>query len=143
MAPHPEPPPIPPSVVRPFLGRAGLSISSNATSGPDTVRAYVMTGGRTSSRTKLDFHSMLSVIPAALQIANTLNFERAKVIEHCRNEVLSVAELAVRIGVPIGVIQIIGGDLVEDGFLQAHTTDQNINADIALLERLLRGIRSL
>ncbi len=136
---HNEPPPI----VRPFLNRGSMSISQENMSGPDTVRAYIMTGGRASSKVKLDFQSMLSVIPAALQVANNLTFERAKVVDHCRHEALSVAELAVRIGVPIGVIQILGGDLVEDGFLQAFTTDRHITADIALLERLLRGIRAL
>lgn len=120
-----------------------MSISPGGGSATDTVRAYVMTGGRAASRTFLDFQSMLSVIPAALHVAGNLTFERAKIVEHCRTEPLSVAELAVRVGVPIGVIQIIGGDLVEEGFLQAHTTDRQISGDIALLERLLRGIRAL
>jgi Protein of unknown function (DUF742) len=137
-----KPPDAAPSIVRPFL-KQGVERTRDTGAGSQTVRAYVMTGGRASSRIKLDFQSILSVIPAALQVSNNLTFERAKVVELCRTEALSVAELSVRLAVPLGVIQILGGDLVEEGFLQAFTTDRHITNDIALLERLVRGIRAL
>ena len=73
----------------------------------------------------------------------SLAFERRKVYEACRAEPLSVAEVAVRVGVPIGVIQILAGDLIGEGLLKPHTADRTLHSDIAFLERLSHGIRAL
>jgi Protein of unknown function (DUF742) len=102
-----------------------------------------MTGGRAKSNAKLDFQAMLSIVAGSQDKGRQLTFERAKVYESCRAEALSVAEVAVRVGVPIGVIQILAGDLIEEGFLKPHTADRNLHSDIAFLERLSHGIRAL
>jgi hypothetical protein len=133
-----------PPVVRPFLNRSGsFAVTDVDHERSNSVRAFIMTGGRAVADNPLDFQAMLSTVPASLPLAEKLTFERAKVVEVCRLEPLSVAEVAVRIGVPIGVIQILAADLLREGFLQAHMTDHQINADIALLERLAHGIRAL
>ncbi len=130
-------------LIRPFLNRSTSTSLSETTAGGDSVRAYVMTGGRAKSNAKLDFQAMLSIIAGSQDKARQLTFERAKVYESCRAEALSVAEVAVRVGVPIGVIQILAGDLIEEGFLKPHTADRNLHSDIAFLERLSHGIRAL
>jgi len=59
-------------------------------------------------------------------------------------EVISVAEVAAGLGVPIGVARVLIGDMATAGlvYLQRprHTSDQ---PDIGLLERVLHGLRHL
>ena len=59
-------------------------------------------------------------------------------------EVVSVAEVAARLGVPIGVARVLIGDMATAGlvYLQRprHASD---HPDIGLLERVLYGLRQL
>lgn len=130
-------------VVRPYFGRAKLSVSDNNQDSGDTVRAFVITGGRATSDIKLDFQAMLSVVPDPTRTRPALTLERAKLVESCLVEPLSVAEVAVRLKVAIGVIQVLAGDLVSEGYLKLHSTDSELLHNIAFLERLSHGIRAL
>jgi Protein of unknown function (DUF742) len=143
VAEDPNPPDPGAFVVRPYFGRANLSVSDNNQDSGDTVRAFVITGGRATSDIKLDFQAMLSVVPDPARNRPALRLERAKLVESCVAEPLSVAEVAVRLGVAIGVIQVLAGDLVSEGYLKLHSTDSALLQNIAFLERLSHGIRAL
>lgn len=143
MADHPESPSDGLPLIRPFLNRAAPKTTGDSSIGAEPVRAYVMTGGRTKSSITLDFHTMLSIVPGAHGEGSRLTFERAKVFEACKGDPLSVAEVAVRVGVAIGVIQILAADLIEEKLLRPHIADRKLHSDIAFLERLSHGIRAL
>ncbi len=105
----------------------------------ELVRPFVITGGRTR-------HASVHLRVEALVVATgnvhdrQLQFEHARIIGHCASPV-SVAEVAARIGVPLGVAQILVGDLAEAGLVQIHEARQA--ATPALLLRMIDAVRAL
>lgn len=69
-----------------------------------------------------------------------LQFEHARIIGQC-NSPVSVAEVAARVGIPLGVAQILVGDLAEAGLVQIHEARQA--ATPALLLRMIDAVRAL
>jgi hypothetical protein len=110
----------------------------------NVVRPYVLTRGRTSSRVgTLELHAPVLALIAPEQLAASATPEDRRIIELCQLP-MSIAELAARLGTPVGVVRVLVGDLVvarvvtvrEPGARSEHT-------DVRLLERLLEGIRAL
>jgi Protein of unknown function (DUF742) len=63
-------------------------------------------------------------------------------VELCR-ETLSIAEVSARLGIPINVVKILVGDLVDAGLVavyQPRAADQRPSVD--LLTRVLHGLRT-
>lgn len=103
------------------------------------VRPFVITGGRTRHRTvHLRVEALVAADPAA--DAASLQFEHARLLDACRTPV-SVAEVAARVGVPLGVAQILIGDLAEAGLVHVHEARQV--ATPALLLRMIDAVRAL
>lgn len=69
-----------------------------------------------------------------------LRFEHAQIVELCRNPI-SVAEVAARLRVPLGVAQVLVGDLADAGVVSVHQNTQN--ATPALLLRMIDAVRAL
>ena len=69
-----------------------------------------------------------------------LQFEHAAILDVCRQPI-SVAEVAARIGVPLGVAQILVGDLADAGLVRVH--EATPNATPALLLRMIDAVRAL
>jgi hypothetical protein len=55
----------------------------------------------------------------------------------------SVAELAALTGIPLGVTRVLIGDLAATGTLVVHRTAGECGPDLALLDRVLTGLRKL
>ena len=58
----------------------------------------------------------------------------------------SVAEIAAKLTLPLGVARVLIGDLVTQGYLQVHTTlgeSATIDERRELIGRTLRGLRAL
>jgi hypothetical protein len=69
--------------------------------------------------------------------------ESRRIVELCQ-PALSLAELAARLVLPVGVVRVLVADLVEAAVVTAddpHSVD--VSTDVHLLERLLDGIRAL
>jgi len=75
------------------------------------------------------------------QLTN-LAHERRRIAELCR-EPISIAEVAARLGVPLGVARVLVGDMATDGFVDVHRPHTTDRPDLKLLERVLGGIRAL
>jgi ribosomal protein S25 len=80
------------------------------------------------------------VVATAESVGRSLQFEHARIVEACASPV-SVAEVAARVGVPLGVAQILVGDLAEAGLVQVHEARQV--ATPALLLRMIDAVRAL
>ena len=103
------------------------------------VRPFVITGGRTRhARVHLRVEALVAC--TGLEPKGGLQFEHASILEICRQPV-SVAEVAARIGVPLGVAQILVGDLADAGLVRVH--EATPNATPALLKRLIDAVRAL
>jgi hypothetical protein len=103
------------------------------------VRPYAITGGRTQpARADLELVALVFADPSALA-APDLGDERRAIVLLCA-EVLSVAEISAHLAIPVGVTRV----LVADGLVHLHRPGApGDRPDLALLERVLEGLRSI
>jgi hypothetical protein len=131
--------------VRPFLDRGLGNVSSKDEFIDDTaqVRAYAMTRGRSHAAVHLAFETMLQATPSGMDPARHERFERGSILQWCRVEPLSVAELSARLRVPIGVVRVVAADLLLEGHLEAFQASEHVADDVLLITRLIAGVRAL
>jgi hypothetical protein len=116
-------------------------------SGPDPgplVRPYALTDGRTeASRSGLAVEDLVGTIPGTAAFWPRLSFELQSIARLCQ-ELHSVAEIAGRLDLPLGVARILVGDLVDYGMAVIHPAPSHTGGpDVALLEQVLRGLQRL
>lgn len=108
------------------------------------VRPYVLTRGRTQSRRHLAIEAMVSIRAGAHWNGARLTGEFRSVRTLCHHP-RSVAEVAARLSVPLGVARVLLDDMAEQGLVTIH--DNRVNTDgrpaVALMERVLHGLRRL
>ncbi|WP_353941252.1 DUF742 domain-containing protein [Streptomyces sp. HUAS MG91] len=112
------------------------------------VRPYAMTRGRTTSagRHRLDLIAVVVAQhgggdPVADQ---TLSPEHVDIVELCRDSPQSVAELAAELDLPVGVVRVLIGDLVDDELV--HVTRPVPPAELpdeSILRDVIDGLRAL
>jgi hypothetical protein len=99
----------------------------------------MLTGGRTRPlHDGLRIETLLHAAPAALSAP--LRFEPRRIVELCQAP-MSIADLAVALRVPLGVVRVIVADLVTDGYLRIE--EQLGELPIALIERIRDRVRAL
>ncbi|MEU1706895.1 DUF742 domain-containing protein [Streptomyces sp. NPDC005706] len=113
------------------------------------VRPYAMTGGRTQpgpSGVSFDLIALVTLDPAApaMDDDTALGPEHRALIGLCRLETQSVAELAAGADLPVGVVRVLLGDLLELGRVTvsrpvppAHLPDERV------LREVIEGLRAL
>jgi predicted DNA-binding transcriptional regulator len=130
----PPPPPVPEEPV-PVPEE---SYSSRDADDGSFIRPFFVTGGRTRPlQDGLRIETIVSALPAALSAP--LRFERRQIVELCQRP-LSVAEIAVRLGVPLGVTRVLVADLVTEGYV---SFTQPAELPIDVLERIRDRVRAL
>jgi hypothetical protein len=129
--PSPEPPlPEPPPVAAdPDVGAAP---------GVAPVRPYVLTRGRTRPPVDLPLEALLTVGPATARAVGAAE----ALVQLCRVP-RSVAEVAALAGLPLGVTRVLVGDLAAAGAVVIQRTAGADGPDLALLGRVLTGLRNL
>ena len=105
------------------------------------VRSYTITSGRTKAEVDLPMEATL----------RRQGFDdepgdgpRQQILRVCDSQ--SVAEVAAKVKMPIGVVRVLLGDLVQEGRVrvQATLTDTSSRDERReLIERTLRGLRAL
>ncbi|MEX2659828.1 MAG: DUF742 domain-containing protein [Acidimicrobiales bacterium] len=107
------------------------------------VRPYAVTGGRTRSRpVDLPLETLVTTTDEGHRSLTSLKFECRSIATLCR-EPVSVAEVAARVGVPLGVARVLVGDMTDDGHLEVHLPGGSERPDVVLLERVLDGLRGI
>ncbi len=111
-----------------------------STSGGDLIRPYLATAGRTASR--VEGLKLETLVEHTGTTAN-LRFESARVYE-LSESAISIAELCAHLGLPLGSMKVIVGDMIKSGDLKAHRTiDGSSSDDVQLITRLISGVRTL
>lgn len=113
--------------------------------GPSLVRPYSLTSGRTRPKVELALEAMIQTLPDPDNRAVDLGDVDSAIIALC-GQSPSIAEIAVKVGVPIGVARVLVGDLVESGHVRILATLQDDSSDSErrdLIERVLGGLRKL
>ena len=106
-----------------------------------SVRAYAWTGGRTRSDVPLELETLVSTTAKAEELLPTLCTEHQSIGRLCHDS-QSVAEVAARLSVPLGVVRVLLGDMAKLGLITVHGNNPGA-PDIALMERVLRGLTNL
>jgi hypothetical protein len=107
------------------------------------VRPYALTAGRTRAAVDLPLEATLRLDPSATRRAwgDDVKGKIVRVLD-CR----SVAEVSALVRRPIGVVRVLLGDLVQQGYVHVQATLTENSTDderYDLLERTLRGLRAL
>jgi hypothetical protein len=145
---------------RPFLG-AGAPAPAHAAPAHSTapavaqgedgeeereeVRAYLLTGGRTGGGTAgiaMETTAVLTPQGEQAVASGSLSFEPGLVLEVCA-QARSVAEVAALVGIPLGVAQVLVGDLVGRELLITTSTAKSLAFDVSFIERLINGVAAL
>ncbi len=108
------------------------------------LRPYAMTEGRTEpSGADLAIEDLVTLPAAAAEPPPWLSLEHRSIALACR-ETLSVAELAARVDLPLGVTRVLVGDLAEQGMVTVHRAPSHAGGpNVALLEQVLHGLQRL
>lgn len=110
---------------------------------PRVVRPYVLTGGRTKpAGPTLAFDATVRTTPRAASRPGPDTPEATRILELCEAPT-SLAELAGRLTLPVGVVRVLVGDLRALGAVAIQQPVPDTATDARLLERLLDGIRAL
>lgn len=110
------------------------------------MRPYALTGGRT--RPSGDVLPIEALVSALRQPTPQQTAEKRRILELSDGQYLSIAELSAHVRLPVGVVRVIVGDLVDEGLARVHgadrTTDSNDPATtLSVLESVLNGISAL
>ncbi|GHE77940.1 hypothetical protein GCM10018785_52710 [Streptomyces longispororuber] len=112
------------------------------------VRPYAMTRGRTTSpaQHRLDLIAVVVAESRAddTEADQTLSPEHVDIVDLCRDSPQSVAELAAELDLPIGVVRVLIGDLVDDRLV--HVTRPVPPAELpdeSILRDVIDGLRAL
>jgi hypothetical protein len=109
------------------------------------ARPYTITRGRTRpvGDEEIEVETLVWTTSLAASLPPTMSAHWRAVADLCQ-EVISVAEVGARLGVPIGVARVLVGDMAKAGLVSLqrprHASD---HPDIGLLERVLDGLRQL
>lgn len=111
---------------------------------PSLVRPYILTAGRTKASVALPLAAPIEAHKSARNRRWPPNDIRGNIVKLCATRP-SVAEIAARLDVPLGVAGVLVGDLVQSGYLRVLTTlDDRSSAEERreLIGRTLRGLRT-
>ncbi|MFF5261203.1 DUF742 domain-containing protein [Actinomadura viridis] len=119
----------------------GLWMDDDA--GP-VVRPFAVTGGRTWRRDdELDLIAVVLTAEVPMPDPATLGPEDERILELCIHPT-SVAEVAVELALPVGVVRVLLGDLLERGLVEVHRpVVQDGRPDVRLLQEVIEGLRAL
>ena len=107
------------------------------------VRPYALTAGRTRSAVDLPLEATLRLDTSATRRAWAEDLQ-GRIVGVCDSR--SVAEVSALVRSPIGVVRVLLGDLVQQGYVHVQATLTENSTDderYDLLERTLRGLRAL
>ncbi|MEU7118125.1 DUF742 domain-containing protein [Streptomyces zaomyceticus] len=120
----------------------------DADAGP-LVRPYAMTGGRTRpgpSNVRFDLIALVVVDddPPGPAEESLLGPEHRSLLALCRAETQSVAELSADADLPVGVVRVLLGDLLESGFVRVSRPVPPAQLpDERILREVIDGLRAL
>jgi len=105
------------------------------------VRPYTLTGGRTTPKVELPVEATLRREDGGPEPTDS---NLLSILELCDKR--SVAEVSAHVHMPIGVVRVLLGDLIEQGHVRVQATltaDSSQDERRELIERTLRGLRTL
>ncbi|KUH84849.1 DUF742 domain-containing protein [Mycobacterium sp. IS-1556] len=112
---------------------------------PSLVRPYILTAGRTDSRVYLPLEAPIETLDSDKPTRWPSSDVRGQILTMCVDRP-SVAEIAAKLSLPLGVARVLIGDLVTQGYVAVRGTlseSTTIDERRELIGRTLRGLRAL
>lgn len=112
---------------------------------PSLVRPYTLTAGRTATGVELPLEAPIHTLDDA-PATDWPGGDVRKLILKLGVDRPSVAEIAAKLAIPLGVARVLIGDMVMQGYLQVHATlgdSASVEERRDLIGRTLRGLRAL
>jgi hypothetical protein len=109
------------------------------------VRPYAVTRGRTEPQREIPIEAVLVANPTDVAEARFAGHDKYRIAQLCEPRAQSLAELAARSRLPLGVTRVLVADMVADGLLALHSAapKEKFAERMDLLERVLSGLRRL
>jgi len=105
---------------------------------PDFVRPFIITGGRTRAS---DESLRVETKVQSTGRERTLDYERARIVDLCFDP-CSIAEIAAEMRMPLGVVVVLVGDLVDAGCVETTYSDP-VEIELSALTRMIERVRAL
>ena len=106
------------------------------------TRAYLLTGGRTGGgKADVKIETMVVANPSVRH--RLLTSEETKIVQVVQEEARAIVEISDRLRLPLGVVQVLAGDLVHEAILIPSSSVTAIHDDVAFLERLINRVAAL
>ena len=106
------------------------------------MRPYFVTGGRTHTAKPLAIEALVQLTDSGRVAQPKLRLERLAISEVCMTAI-SVAEVAARTRLHLGVARILVADMEAEGLISTSVTPVGVSDDIDLITRLIHGVRAL
>jgi hypothetical protein len=113
------------------------------------VRPYTVTRGRTRPRLEIALESLVeTTLRGRMGATDNGNHgqEHERIAALCDGRLQSLAEIAARMQLPLGVARVLIADMAADGLVAVYEPallDENEAVGTELLERVLSGLRRL
>jgi hypothetical protein len=114
------------------------------------VRPYAVTRGRTRPRLEIAIEALIETTArgraAGSRPGGNHGQEQQYIATMCDGRVQSLAEIAARLHLPLGVARVLIADMAAEGLVSIHeptSLDDNEAVGTELLERVLSGLRRL
>jgi hypothetical protein len=109
------------------------------------VRPYAVTRGRTEPARDIAIEAILVTTFRGRQESLYAGRDKHLIATMCDGRPQSLAEVAARMRVPLGVARVLVSDMTVDGLLALHepTFEENYDDRLDMLERVLSGLRRL
>jgi hypothetical protein len=140
------------ALIRPYLSaRVSAGPQPEATGGTDAepgsldapgLRPFLLTGGRTSAEVSIAVETQVVSTDDGRDTLDALTFERRDIVALCE-EPLALAEIAAMLGLHLGVVRVLVGDLSTEGLLAVYLPDADVAQDVDTLLRVIRGLRAI
>jgi hypothetical protein len=135
-----------PSEMRPFLTARGDPDHAGVAADPGSgsrLPPYLMTSGRTEpvDRT-LEIEAQIMTTDLGAASSSRLSFEQRDIVELCATT-MSVAEVAARLKLHIGVARVLVADLAALGYVVVQRPSHSLSQDPDLIERVIRGLQAI
>jgi hypothetical protein len=113
------------------------------------VRPYTVTRGRTRPKLEIALESLVETTARGrTQAVHTGGYgrEHEQIVALCDGRLQSLAEIAARLRLPLGVARVLIADMAADGLVAVYEPaflNENQAVGTELLERVLSGLRRL
>ncbi len=124
---------------RPMPSRAAAGTGA----GEHGVRPYLLTKGRTRpAQLAGGFETLVVITELGRERLGRIGPEHSGLL-HRADSPISVAELSARLVLPLGVVQVLAGDLVGGGLLAQHAAAAGTATDPDLLRRVITAFEKI